>query len=597
MKAPAVLAVLAACTASPSETAGTASSSIVLVPDAGRLAVVDPDQGTVSFLDPDTLALTGQVTVGGEPHDLVLVAGELWVSTFRGGEVVAIDPVAMAVTRRASVCSGPRGMAVAHDGSFVAVACEWSGSVMEIDPGSFAATEIASDLVRPRAIAIVGDSTFVGEYTGGDVIELAGGGARTLSLVPEHAPYRPALEHMTANLVEAILPAFGELHVAHELVNHTGDASEVVADDYGSVLDGDPKINPAVSSFDLACQPTGAPVLYARFDGSSRAASGPVALAALPPHYLLVAHVSSNSVAVIDTRASSPDTREVASYAVGAGPSGIAVDAANARAFVDNAFDGSVSVIDLSWPLDGATAPRYAARQTLVRAQAPVYSAAALAGRKLFYDATNSHVTPSGVLACATCHPSGGDDGLVWFISTSDIPTKRRRTPNLANAHTGTEPYHWDGQFASMADLVHGTVTDLMAGDGLLVDGTTVQAYIDEIVAPPVPPAGDPAQIARGQAVFASAQAGCAGCHVPPLGTDGKRWSVLSPMSLSPDDAVTETNTPGLEGLFLLAPYFHDGRSDSLRDLLTRSDAAAHGGAAGLSPTDLDDLVAYLRSL
>ena len=52
---------------------------------------------------------------------------------------------------------------------------------------------------------------------------------------------------MTANLVEAIVPAFGELYVAHELVNHTGDTtSESVADDYGSVLDGNPKINPAI---------------------------------------------------------------------------------------------------------------------------------------------------------------------------------------------------------------------------------------------------------------------------------------------------------------------------------------------------------------
>jgi DNA-binding beta-propeller fold protein YncE len=584
--------------------AGAVSSSIVLVPagDGERLAVVDPDQGTVSFLDPDALSLIAQVAVGGQPHDLLVVGGELWVSTYRGGELVAIDPTSAEVRDRASVCAGPRGMAVAADGSFVSVACEWSGSLLSVSPSSFATTELARGLIRPRAVAVVADHVYVTEYTGGELVEVSADGAtHAVSLVPQHAPYRTAVTHMSADLADAILPAFGQLHVAHELVNHTGDTtSETVAEDYGSVVDGNPKINPAVTSFDLEDgTPSAAstPVLYARFDGSSRAASGPVALAALSSRYLLVAHISSNSVAVLDTRASSPDLREVASYTVGAAPSGIAVDVAHARAFVDNAFDGSVSEIDLTLSFDGATAPRYPARQTLLRSQAKIYSAAALAGRKLFYDATDTHVTPAGVLACATCHPSGGDDGLVWFIHTPNIPTKRRRTPSLANAHTGTAPFHWDGEFPTMDALVHGTITNLMAGDGLLVEADTVQAYVDEIVAAPIAPPQDAAQIARGSAIFTSSSTGCATCHVPPLLTDGKQWSELSPMSLNPDDAISQTNTPALQGLFLLAPYFHDGRAADLHDLLTRSDASGHGNVSGLSASDLDDLIAYLRSI
>jgi len=45
---------------------------------------------------------------------------------------------------------------------------------------------------------------------------------------------------------------------------------------------------------------------------------------------------------------------------------------------------------------------------------------------------------------------------------------------HLGNAHTGNAPFHWDGQFPDMPSLTRATVTDLMAGDALLVDVSTV---------------------------------------------------------------------------------------------------------------------------
>ena len=70
-------------------------------------------------------------------------------------------------------------------------------------------------------------------------------------------------------------------------------------------------------------------------------------------------------------------------------------------------------------------------------------------------------------------------------------------------------------------------------------------------------------------------------------------------MSLHDDDAFPTANTPALHGLSLRAPYFHDGRSPlrSARDLLTRPDAAMHGGASAPSRPTVDDLIAYLQSL
>ncbi len=124
-----------------------------------------------------------------------------------------------------------------------------------------------------------------------------------------------------------------------------------------------------------------------------------------------------------------------------------------------------------------------------------------------------------------------------------------------------------------------------------------MSAYLDEIVAPPLPPRGDAAALARGAAVFASSSAACATCHAGPERTDDGFYAVLAPMSLHADDVFTRANTPALHGLFLRAPYFHDGRAPSLRDLLTRPDAAMHGRVGALAPGDLEDLIAYLGSL
>ncbi len=576
---------------------GSVGASIAVLSGGSRLAVVNPDEGSVSFLDLDTLALLGTTDVGGEPHTLLEVtvggAATLLVANYRGGEVVLLDETSGDVAARVPVCAGPYGLAASPDGTWVAVSCEWDGTVRRLDLATRAITPLASSLRRPRALAILGTDLFVADYVGGLVHDIAADGTDSpSSLVPASAPYRPALIQMTANLTSAMAPAFGSLFVSHVLENNTGDTTlEPEADDYGSVTSTNPKINPSVTALGGA-----APVLYAKYDGGPRVYSGPVALASFGGRYLLVAHVSTANVAVLDTLASTPDTRAVGSFQVGFGPAGIAVDASRAAAFVDNAFDHSVSRLDLDQTFS-APAQVLAPEATLVRSLPSPYSAAAQAGRRLFFDATNPHVTPSGVVACASCHPGGSDDGLVWFIHTPTIPLKRRRTPHLANAKSETAPFHWNGQFATMSDLVENTMTNLMAGDGLLVDVDTIQPFIDEIVKAPVQPITDLASVARGQALWSSPALRCAVCHEGSYLTDNLMHAVLSPMSLTTDDVFPLANTPGLHGVFLMAPYFHDGRAATLYDVLTEPDAAGMDHTTGLSPADVDDLIAYVNSL
>jgi cytochrome c peroxidase len=100
-------------------------------------------------------------------------------------------------------------------------------------------------------------------------------------------------------------------------------------------------------------------------------------------------------------------------------------------------------------------------------------------------------------------------------------------------------------------------------------------------------------QVERGAEIFASKQAGCTGCHNGTLYTDNKRHDVKSK---TPNDREAAFNTPSLRFIAGRAPYYHDGRYGTLRELLDGSDGTM-GHTKHLSEKDLVSLEAFLRTL
>jgi mono/diheme cytochrome c family protein len=187
-------------------------------------------------------------------------------------------------------------------------------------------------------------------------------------------------------------------------------------------------------------------------------------------------------------------------------------------------------------------------------------------------------------LACASCHPEGGDDGHVWLFAGQGL----RRTQFLAGGLAGTAPFHWAGDmqtFGVLMDEVHGR---RMGGQPVAAEAQA--ALLDWIDGQPTPPAPalDAARVERGRALFESAETGCADCHSGALGTDNRTHDVGTGRALQ---------TPPLRGLASRTGFMHTGCADELTD---RFDPAcggpAHGRIDTLDASGLADLVEYLRA-
>ena len=98
-----------------------------------------------------------------------------------------------------------------------------------------------------------------------------------------------------------------------------------------------------------------------------------------------------------------------------------------------------------------------------------------------------------------------------------------------------------------------------------------------------------------GARVFVAA--GCGDCHAGAEFSDRQRHGVLAPSS-DPAARIDRVDTPTLLGVYARAPYLHDGRAATLREVLTTHNANdLHGRTSGLSAGELAALEAYLQTL
>ena len=198
------------------------------------------------------------------------------------------------------------------------------------------------------------------------------------------------------------------------------------------------------------------------------------------------------------------------------------------------------------------------------------------------------HANAGGNLACASCHPEGGEDGRVWNF----VCAGARRTQSIRGGISQTAPFHWDGTETDLSRLMDDVFTGRMAGPSLTVDQKdALAAWIDTVPALPVATGLDATVVARGRALFEDPGVGCATCHTGALFTNNQTVDVGTGSPLQ---------VPSLLGVAWRAPFMHTGCATTLGDRFTSSSCGGgdlHGVTSTLTASQLTDLTTYLQSL
>ncbi len=591
----------------PVSTTGAGSTIALVRRGDRRLALVaDADAEVVRMLDTKTDQELRVTPLGGKPSQLVVAAdGRVFVALRDRAEVDVLevtpdsDPT-LRIAARVATAEEPTALSLTPDGRSLLVACGW-GHALDVFATKTMEHRFRAGMARePRAVVASED---------GALAYVSHASASLVSVVDLEAPEHdveavrldtPDFQHEGQQLqwrqgYALARTEFGVL--APGVTAETGDTT-VRTETYGGV---DAFSAPA-ESFAVNVVHPHAPGGRGEGDTPSRMLGSVAGNGCLLPRaaaydadgqWLAVACAGQDEVWRLDARPTGNAGRG-AVWQVGGEPTGLAIDGATRALFVWSQRAHTVTALDMDAFHPSPTQPDEVLHVVALGPRVEVPDAVA-DGRELFHRTGDSRISSDG-RACASCHPDGRDDGLVW--ATPDGP---RQTPTLAGRLAGTAPYGWNGARSTVKTHVTSTVKRL-GGSGL--DDASMDAlvaYCMHMDEPPraaekaaAAPVEADALVAEGRDLFESSSTGCASCHMADgTFTDGNRHDVKSKAKGDPH---RRFDTPSLRFVSGTAPYFHDGRYTTLRSLLVGSDGKM-GHTAKLSPEQLDALEAYLKTL
>ena len=562
-------------------TSAPATSSIGITPDGTTVFVVNPDSGSVSAIDTAAETKLDEIIVGRDPR--ILAVGpdghRLYVTSQASATLTILKTHPFSVLTKLHVGPEPYGVVADPTGRLVYVAASGADRIDVVDTELTQVVDTIPVQVRPKGLAISTDGTrlYVTHFLSGMVSVIDLGSRSVLEVIstgPESNIAQRIVLHPTNN--RAYLP-----HIR----SNTSNPHPLF----------DTTLFPVVSVIDVA---TDQHLLPERLELSvvDRPVNLPFDLAfSSDGQRLHIVYLGSGDLSVIDLES----RQALAHLEVGDGPRGIVLTPDDRTAYVANALSGDVSVIDLS---------TYEEVKRIPVTTSPL-SPELKRGKLLFISSRSTRISRDRWMSCESCHADGEQDGRTW-----QFPYGPRNTTNLRGlAHT--HPLHWSADRDEVQDFEF-TIRELQAGTGLLEDPhpelglpntgrstdlDDLAAFVESLQSKPSPFRRADGTLTpeaeRGQVIFHRADVGCANCHVPPLFTDLLVHDIGT--GHGPGELLGPGfDTPSLRGVWHTAPYLHDGRASTLQDVvLTHNPTDQHGQTAQLSEAELQDLVAFLRSL
>lgn len=609
---------IARLAALPPDLRATESTAIAAATLDGRriVLVADADDHAVVTLDAATLAPLARTDVGTAPRDLLVLDDGTLLATLPDADAVAVlEPAGTSgelhVARKVGTSTEPLAMAASLDGATIAVTCGAAHRVDVLDGRTLTAKATHDVRREPRAAVFSRHGTLFVSHATDDRLTMLPL-ASTAPTPPEKGAslgipnattgvlgMDPPRIARHANALVRLPSADGE-RILVPVVQQAPKGGAPPGGGYGGGSGFDVRLTAV--DFDgfsekktAVVEPPGAPNRMSAFDVRSidvatarptafpdrgdfalptllRTCLLPRAAIATSEKRLLVACSGESEVLEIDATASMP--RVLARVTTARGPSALArID--ETHAVVWSPLARVAQAIDTTAAGDReATATRELARVVAIDDKV-------LRGRELFHRTGDPRIAKDG-LACATCHPDGRDDGIVWASPKGD-----RRTRTLAGNASRMATFGWGGEHATIDVHVKETMKRLR-GTGL------PQSDLDDLFAyvramKPLRTADvprEPAEI-RGAALFASERAACATCHDPASGyTDHEKHDLY---------LFGAFVTPSLVGVGARRTLFHNGEYGSLEQLLDGRDRM--GGLDRLTAEEKQDLAAFLRTL
>jgi len=266
----------------------------------------------------------------------------------------------------------------------------------------------------------------------------------------------------------------------------------------------------------------------------------------------------------------------------GKGPRSVAI--AGSVAYVAEYFSDTVDAVDLSHTPDELKTIALGPKPKLTPKRR---------GEMLFHDAT---ICYQHWQSCASCHPDARSDGLNWDLLNDGVGNPKN-AKSMMLAHR-TPPAMALGVRATGEDAVRAGIEHILFSVQPESDAAAIDAWLKSLRPVPSPRLVDgrlsPAA-RRGEELFESKEVGCSRCHPKPLLTDLRMHDVATGGGY---DGKKRFDTPTLIEVWRTAPYLHDGRYATIKELITK-------GKHGLSSNTLDqltkqqinDLVEYVLSL